>query len=334
MIVIWLGNNRRWWIEMNSSYLLDYGVKRAKGLLHVHASLGANKDYFSKYHELYDKGQFDQENRKHFLEEWFTRSVGYFPNIDHPKTLNEKLQWYKLYYKNPLMPKCIDKISFKDFIKDELGSEYAIPLIGVYPSAAEIDFDALPKQFVIKLSCGSDAKQIILVEDKSKLDISATRAAVAGWEKPWWRAAWGGYEFIEPRILIEEYVEQAPGQVYDYKIACYGGNPDYIIFSTGRFTSQTLDFFDPDWKLLDITSKKHPHSPMKIERPPRLSEMLEISRKLSRHFPFVRVDFYEPDERMYVGELTFYPGGGMNKSSSVKRDYESGEKFILPAKSN
>lgn len=315
---------------MRFSNLLDYYVKRTKRRLFVIGRNKNNKDFLTKYHELYLKGEFNLENRKHFLEEWFIDSVGYFPDIDNPKTFNEKIQWYKLYYNDPLIVKCIDKISFKDYIKELVGTEYVIPILGEYSNADEINFDELPNQFVIKANYGSDAREIILVTDKSKLDLASTRIRISSWQKPWWRDAWGGYEFVHPKILIEEYIEQIDGQVYDYKFMCFNGDPNYIIFSTNRFKDQTIDFFDIYWNKLDITNKNHPNSKNKIEQPRHLAQMIEVSIKLSKLFPLARVDFFEAGNRLYVGELTFYPGGGMNKASSIERDYKLGEMLKLP----
>lgn len=163
------------------------------------------------------------------MEEWFYDRVGYFPNIDNPRTLNEKIQWYKLFYNDPLIAKYIDKISFKNYIKEILGSEYVIPTLGDYSNADKIDFDELPHRFVIKANFGSSAKEIIIVTDKSKLDIASSRRTISSWEKPWWRNAWGGYEFVHPRMLIEEYIKQKDGRLNDYKFMCFNGDPKICI---------------------------------------------------------------------------------------------------------
>jgi len=291
------------------------------------------RDFWSKYYELHKSGDFDLENKKHFLECWFEAQVGYFPNIDNPKSFSEKIQWYKLYYDDPLIAKCIDKISFKDYIAETLGSEYIIPILGVYLNAEEVDFDKLPNQFVIKANFGSSAKQVIIVTDKSKLDEAATRRTISSWEKPWWRSAWGGYEFIEPRILIEEYIEQISGQVYDYKFLCFNGDPKYVMVMTDRFKNHTLDTFDIDWQKQEVAVAGWPNSESYIERPKNLSKMIEISKKLSKQFPFVRVDFYDLGDKIYIGELTFYPGGGLSRFIPKEWDYKLGEMLILPCKS-
>ena len=312
-----------------------FGIEKEKHHINFHIlgteiKIRTKRDYWSKYHEMYKKGNFDLKAKKHFLERWFEDQVGYFPNIDDPKTFDEKIQWYKLYYNDPLIAKCIDKITFKDHIKEVIGSEYVIPTLGTYSNANEINFNELPNQFVIKSNCGSGAEEIIIVNDKSKLDIESTRKTISSWEKPWWRSAWGGYEFIQLRILIEEYIEQIDGQVYDYKFMCFNGEPKYVSVATNRFANRTVDLFDLDWKEQELSPSGASHSEKNLERPKNLPRMIEISRKVSKPFPYVRVDLYDLGDRIYIGELTFYPGGGFSKYNPIEWDYKFGEMLKLP----
>ncbi|MCU0862110.1 MAG: hypothetical protein MUE65_07310, partial [Methanomassiliicoccales archaeon] len=105
-------------------------------------------DYWTKYRKLYDQGKFDLKSKKRFLEDWFEDDMGYFPDIDHPRTFNEKIQWMKLYYDDPSIARCIDKVTFKDYIGEALGRDYVVPAIKVYGSAEEVDFRELPDRFV------------------------------------------------------------------------------------------------------------------------------------------------------------------------------------------
>ncbi len=319
---------------MKSNQMLDRYAKKIKAYYHVQSRLRSKENYWLKYHELYLKGEFNLENRKHFLEEWFRDSVGYFPDIENPKTFNEKIQWYKLYYDDPLIAKCIDKISFKEYIKEVIGNEYVIPSLGEYSNADEIDFDGLPDQFVIKANFGSSAKEIIIVTDKSKLDIAGTRKTISSWEKPWWRDAWGGYEFVQPKILIEEYIEQVDGQVYDYKFWCFNGDAEHIYVSADRFKRHTINVYNIDWEKVDIAFTDFPTFEKEIEKPEHLSQMIAVSKLVSKRFPFVRMDFYETEKRIYVGELTFYPAGGFELFIPRDWDYKLGEMLKLPMKSN
>jgi len=303
-------------------------MQKVLGILGINIRI----DYWLKYHELYLKGKFNLKNKKRFLEEWFKDSVGYFPNIDDPETFNEKIQWYKLYYKDPLIAEYIDKISFKDHIREVLGSGLVVPTLGVYSSADEVIFDELPNQFVIKANFGSSGKEVIIVTDKSKLDVESTRRTISSWEKPWWRSAWGGYEFIHPKILIEAYIEQEDGQVYDYKFWCFNGDPKYIAVSTDRFRDHRLDIYNLDWEKQALSFIGYPNSNASIDRPKHLSQMIEMSRRMSGQFPFVRVDFYEVGDRIYIGELTFYPGGGFFLFNPKEWDHKLGQMLKLPEK--
>ena len=153
------------------------------------------------------------------------------------------------------------------------------------------------------------------------------------WTKPWWRSAWGGYEFVSPKILIEEYIEQLEGQVNDYKFWCFNGDPKYVTVNTGRFTDHRLDFFDLDWRKQDLKYGGFPNSTKNIEPPPNLARMIMLSKRLSEAFPFVRVDFYDLGGRIFVGEMTFYPGGGISRFAPEDWDRRFGEMLTLPDRS-
>jgi hypothetical protein len=170
----------------------------------------------------------------------------------------------------------------------------------------------------------------MIVTDKSKLDLDGARRTIASWEKPWWRSAWGCYEFVDPKILIEEYVEQIEAQIYDYKFWCFNGEPKYVSVSTNRFKDHRIDIFDLDWVKQDVAYVEYPSSGRKIEPPKHLAQIIEISRRLSKPFPFVRVDFYDLENRTYIGEFTFYPGGGLNLFNPKKWDYKFGKMLKLP----
>ncbi len=320
------GYNLRW---MKFSNVSDHYLKKTKRYISI-LGIKPKVNYWNKYHELYLKGELNLENKRHFLEQWFKDSVGYFPDIENPKTLNEKIQWYKLFYNDPLIAKCIDKVSFKEYIKEVLGSEFAIPSLGVYSSADEINFDELPNQFVVKANFGSDAKEIIIVTDKSKLDVASTRKTISSWQKPWWRTAWGGYEFIQPKILIEEYIDRNQEEVHEFKFMCFNGDPKYVVVHTDPLRDSSLAFYDLYWKRLVIAYSNHPSSKREIKRSKYHNQMIEISRRIAKQFPLVRVDFFEAKNRLYIGELTFYPGGGMNRYLRNGCDYKLGEMLRLP----
>jgi len=292
-----------------------------------------NKNRF--YNNIVDS-LFSTEVKKHILEERFYNMVGYFPNLDNPRSLNEKLNWLKLYYKNPLMTKCFDKITFKDYIKEQLGEGYTVPLLGVYRNAEDIDFDKLPEQFVIKSNCGWGSLQVGVVKDKSKVDWDKMKQAANSWLIPWNNYYYQSFEWdskdVQPQLVIEEFVGELDGDVPDYKFLCFNGEPRCMFVVADRRSDMALNFYDMDWNLLPFT-RKYPNTKYPLQKPKNFDKMVEIARKLSKPFPFVRVDFYDCSDRLYVGELTFMPGGGVEPFEPVEWDYKIGEMLELPAKS-
>lgn len=108
-----------------------------------------------------------------YLKMRFKKSMGYSLNLKEPKTFNEKLQWLKLYDRNPEYTTMVDKYAVKKYISEKIGAEYIIPTLGVWNSFDEIDFDALPDQFVLK--CTHDSGGLVVCRDKSSLDMDAAR---------------------------------------------------------------------------------------------------------------------------------------------------------------
>ena len=269
------------------------------------------------------------EQKIWYLSQRLYESVGYFPNFKNPKTFNEKLNWMKINYYNPIEKICIDKCEFKKYIKEKLGDGYTIPLIGVYDDVNDIDFDSLPDKFVIKTTTNGDNEGILIVKDKKKLDINATKAEfnnlIQEWRKSYYTIMSAGYKEIKPRVLIEEYKEQINGELIDYKFHCFHGEVKNVMAVNGRKgLSYKYRFFTPDWQPLDLYRNKKKEL-TDFDKPKNYEKMLELSKILSKDFPFVRIDFYEVGDRVYVGELTFTPKGGCGKLTPVKWDYKMGE---------
>lgn len=305
--------------------------KKIKAKKHNSIS-GYNKNRF--YNMIVDK-TMPESVKKGILENRFYNMVGYFPNLDTPKSFNEKLNWLKLYYKNPLMTKCVDKITFKDYIKETLGDGYTVPLIKVYNSPEEINFEELPNQFVIKSNCGWGGLQVCIVKDKNSVNIDNLKAQANNWILDWNNYFYQSFEWdckdITPKIMVEEYIEQMDGQVYDYKFFCYNGEPKNLFVAADRFQNKSFNFYDLDWNLLPFT-RLYPNSKYPLKKPKNFNKMVELARKLSKPFPFVRVDLYEIGDKVLVGELTFFPGGGVEPFTPVEWDYKLGEMLKLPEK--
>jgi len=270
---------------------------------------------------------------KKIIADQFLARVGYTPNIDSPRSYNEKIQWYKLYYRDPLMTRCADKLAVRDYVRETIGERYLVPLIAHYGSETEIDFDTLPNKFVLKLNCGSTTN--IICRDKSALDVAATRETVRQWLLPEWNHynhffEWS-YKDIPSRITCEAFLESDTGDLCDFKFVCFNGKVQCLFVASDRASGDLrITFYDTEWNRLPF-SRGYP--PSSIDRPPPKSfkEMIALAEKLSAPFPLVRVDLYEVAGQPFFGELTFYPGNGTEPFTPAEWDYTFGEYFPLPA---
>lgn len=276
-----------------------------------------------------------EEKKKEILANAFRKRVGYEMNLDDPKTFNEKIMWTKLYYQNPLITICSDKFAVKDYVKETIGEGYYVPTIASWDDPDDIDFDALPDQFVLKVNWSSGYN--IIVKDKSHLNIPATRATLKRWMQPdrnsYYQYFNWGFKHAKPVVYAEEYLEQIDGQVYDYKFFTFGGEVKALFIATDRSSkSVTFDFFDRDFNYLPLTYGHTRHADPLPPKPKNYEKMVELAEKLAKPFPFVRVDFYEVGDKIYLGEMTFYSGGGLLPFEPVEWDYKFGEWFKLPEK--
>ena len=268
------------------------------------------------------------------MKRLFYNHCGYYLDIDNPKTFNQKLQWLKVNYDNPRLARCVDKAEFKVYIAEQLGEGYTIPLYGVWENESMIDFDALPESFVLKSTLQSDGRHIIVVKDKAKLDFDKLKTVLCSWLLPRNSLCVSychAYHNLRPRILAEEYFEGFEGQVLDYKFMCFNGKAELLFVVADRGKAMGVNFYDLDWNLLPFT-RVYPNTSYPITKPKNFDLMLEIANKLAAPFPFVRVDFYESSDgnNVYVGELTFYPGGGYESFQPIEWDYKLGDMLQLP----
>ena len=267
---------------------------------------------------------------KEFLKRQFKFYLGYDLDLKNPQTINAKLQWLKLYDRNPEYTQLVDKYEFKKYIAQVLGEEYVIPTLGVWDSVDEIEWDKLPNQFVIK--CTHDSGSVIICKDKNKFDVDNACKILGKHLKRnfFWVAREWPYKSVKPRIIAEKYMEDLMGENIDYKFLCHRGMCKYIFTCTERFmkTDLKVTFFDREWNKLPF-KRYYPISEKKIEKPKRYEQMLEIAERLSEKMAFVRVDFYEINGRLYVGEFTFFPGAGWEKFDPEEWDYKLGELIDL-----
>lgn len=282
-------------------------------------------------------GEFTDARKEALLGKIFEKQHGYKIDFRNPQTFNEKLMWMKLYYQEPLITKCCDKFAVKDYVTRMVGEEYVVPTIKSWTNAGQINFDELPERFVLKVNWSSGYLKI--VKNKAELDIDATRRQFASWIKPYRNSYYQtlnwGYKNMPPIIFAEEYIEQADEQVYDYKFFCFKGRVDSLFIATDRQDKKkptTFDFYDADFNPLDITYGGHAHVKTPHEKPKNFEKMKEIAAKLSEPFPFVRVDFYDLGDRVFVGEMTFYSGGALLSFEPFEWDKKYGDMISLPDK--
>ena len=274
--------------------------------------------------------------REELIKKQFKNSLGYDLNLDDPQTFNEKIQWLKLYNHDPLITKCADKYLAREYIKEKIGEEYLIPLLGVWDKAEDIDFDLLPNQFVLKVNWGWG--QNIIVKDKTKLDIEEVRNQLNNWLEPlsnhyYHNFEWG-YKNIPSKIICEKYIEQLDGHLEDYRILCFNGKPKYVIvdFDAKNFGVNAKflrAIYNTKWERMDIKIH-HPSYISSVNKPYCLDKMIEISEIISKDFIHVRVDFYVLNNNFFIGEITFSHQNGTGKFTPEEWDYKFGELLVLP----
>ena len=312
----------------------DYNKKNTSSPQNMDVIYPVTKEYlYNKriYNYLLEK-QDGIPIRRWVVEQMYYSVIGRFPNLDHPKSLNEKMQWMRIYYHDPLMTKCVDKYSVKEYIRETVGEEYVVPLYGVWENVNDIDFDKLPNSFAIKSTWGWGDLQNILVKNKKSLDIHKTKAMLSNWLQPWNNYYYQSFEWdskdIPPRIIAEELLQPSCGEIIDYKFYCYNGVCKHFLVCKDRKTKTKYINYDLDGNCIQPSPNSYVTT-QKFKKTKSFEKMLEIAEKLAVPFPLVRVDFYDVDGKIYVGELTFSPGGGFN-TYFEEWDNRFGEYLTLP----
>ncbi len=269
-----------------------------------------------------------------FLCRMYEAKTGKKLELEHPVEFNQKLQWMKLYYRNPLLTTLVDKAEAKKYVAERIGEEYIIPTYGVWNSFDEIDFDQLPEQFVLKGT--HDSKSVVVCRDKSKLDWKKAKKTIdASLSKNYYEKyrEWA-YKDVPPRVIAEKFMQDDSGEeLSDYKVMCFGGEPKIIQVHHGRFSYHTQDIYDQDWNKMDIDQgATMPTSPEEMPKPAFLEEMLRLSRTLAEGFPEVRVDWYYAENHLYFGEMTFYDAAGWDDFRPDIWNKIIGDWIVLPEK--
>lgn len=252
--------------------------------------------------------------KKWYLKRTFKRLVGDPLDLDDPRTFNEKLQWLKLYDHNPLYTKMVDKYEMKRYVADIIGDEYIVPVLGVWDNFADIEFEKLPKRFVLK--CNNDSGSVVICRDKSVFDKKNAKKLLE--KSMHYNYYYNGsfewpYKDVKAKIFAEELLNDGSGDaLVDYKFFCFNGKAKLMYISRDESSNPTTDFFDMDFNHLPIRMKD-PNSECPPAKPRCFFKMKKIAEILSQNIPHVRVDFFYVNDKIYVGELTFYHSAGFSR---------------------
>lgn len=250
------------------------------------------------------------------------------------RTMNEKLQYLKLYNRYPLLTRCVDKIEVKDYISEILGGGYVIPTLKIWNNAEDIkeaDFENLPEQFVIKTNHSGGNTGVEIVKEKKELDVAALKTKMASSLKSDIYKTYREwpYKNVEKRIFAEQYLGN---DLVDYKFYCFNGEVDSVLLCLDRNKKGKTKFyfFDRDWNLKRYNKAgKEAPADFTLPKPDGMDDMFEIAAKLSKGFPCVRVDLYNVNGKIYFGELTFYPASGIDGNRLYEADLHFGKKIDL-----
>lgn len=280
----------------------------------------------SDYRFLIDsvRGKHNSMPDEEYIKRMFKARMGRELDLANPKTLNEKLQWLKLYYRKPEYTVMVDKYKVRQYIAEKLGEEYLIPIVGVWNNPDDIDFDALPDKFVLKCNHNSGLGMCIC-KDKSKLDVEKVKEGLRkGIKQDYFLSGreWP-YKDVERKIICEQFMQDDDSEgLTDYKFFCFGGKADCVMVCLDRATGDTkFYFFDRAWNLLryNIRGKNAPEG-FTVPKPDNMDEMFDIAEKLSEGLPFSRIDLYSVGGKIYFGEITFFPDNGFDPNLLSETD--------------
>jgi len=266
-----------------------------------------------------------------YLKDWYLKRMGKNLNLENPKTFNEKIQWMKLYDSTPEKTRLADKYLVRDWVKEKIGEEYLIPLLGVWDRFDDINFDELPEQFVLK--CNHGRGYNIIVKDKSQFNIEEARQKVNQWMEEDFSFRCGlelHYSPIPRKIIAEKFISKISDAIYDYRFFCFDGVCKQIwldVYSGTPYHERKI--YDENWNELDIQVKWPRHN-KDVKKPENFDKMLELAQLMAQGFAMVRVDFYDIDNKIYFGEMTFTSMSGTGKFIPETEDFRLGEFIQLP----
>ena len=259
-------------------------------------------------------------------------------HLKNPKRFTEKLQLYKLKYRNPEMLRCTDKYEVRKYIEEKGLGKYLIPMIGIFDKVEDIDFQALPRQFVAKTTDGGGGNEVFICREKDFISETDFRDKLNGWmsmpqQKKQSGREWAYENSFPRRILIEDFIgSDKTTDLPDYKFFCFNGTPMFCQLIQNRTTKETIDFYDMEWRHQPFSGLNPLCAPaaMPAPKPEGFEQMKEIAKTLSKGYPFVRVDLYNVEGYTFFGELTFYPASGYGRFTPDEWDERLGELLCIP----
>ena len=283
---------------------------------------------------------------KLYLTLLFRLKMGYWIDWKKPKTFSEKLQWLKLYDRKPEYTTMVDKYAVKEYVANIIGREYIIPTLGVWDRPEDIDWDCLPQKFVLKTTHAGGGSGVLICKDKATFDrndacIKLKRSlskCVYNSHREW------PYKNVPKRIIAEAFLEEAKPVKHntdlpDYKFYCFNGEPVYCQVIRDRSSKETIDFYDMEWRHMpfvglnptfNISLPFFTNGATSVEKPIHLSKMIDACRKLSKEIMFSRIDLYVIDDKIYFGEITFYPASGIGVCTPIEWNDKLGHMIGLP----
>ena len=321
--------------EKNNSYLRDLyrkeeiiQAKRSPYIIHFSAkkkpwnSIGINLEKYwldtGKKTPYFDNFIRSREKiYKSELKNFYYKKRKKKLDFDKPTSFNEKIQWLKLYDSTPIKTQLTDKYLVREWVSEKIGRKYLIPLLGVYDSFNEIDFKKLPNQFVIKLNHGK--KYNIIVKNKTQLNLTKTESKIEDWMDENYAYINGlelQYRDIKPKIIIEKYINDSTGGLYNYKIFCFNGKPNFIFIDNNMgFSKKKRNLYDLNWNQLPYKINSNYSTFPSPKKPKCLKEMIKLASILSKNFIYVRVDFYIIDDILLFDKMDFTSSSGIEDIS-------------------
>lgn len=270
-----------------------------------------------------------------YLKSLYRFKMGRCLDLHNPRTFTEKIQWLKLFNRKPEYTQMVDKYAVKQYVAERIGLEYIIPTIGVWNKPEDIEWDSMPAEFVLKTTHGGGGGGVVICNDKNTFDIDA---AISKLNKSLTFDIYKGlrewpYKNVPKRIIAERLIKSnntSSPELLDYKFFCFDGRVEFFKVDFGRFMEHHANYYSREGRLLSFGEQAYPpDNSYKIELPDNLNEMIVLASDLSIGEPFLRVDLYNVDGKIYFGELTFYPASGLGKWTSDDVDLLIGKYLKL-----